>query len=90
ALPNVPEQVFSAPEALTKFGAVAQEMVAAVIKAYRYSAVSCVGITVTGSTEPDISAALAATALGGYTILVPAWFSQTALTALRTHINTYT
>lgn len=90
ALPNVPEQVFSAPEALAKFGAVAQEMVAAVIKAYRYAAVSCVGITVTGSTEPDISGALAATALGGYTILVPAWFSQTALTALRTHINTYT
>jgi phage tail sheath gpL-like len=28
--------------------------------------------------------------MGGYTILVPAWYSQTALTALRTHINTYT
>ncbi|MDU9022169.1 phage tail sheath subtilisin-like domain-containing protein [Pseudomonas corrugata] len=90
ALPNVPTQVFSAPEALAKFGAVAQEMVSAAITAYRYAAVSCVGVTISGDTEPDISAALAATALGGYTILVPAWFSQTALTALRTHINTYT
>jgi len=90
ALPHVPAQVFSAPEALAQFGEVAEEMVAAVLASYRYAAVSCVGITVSGSTEPDISAALAATALGGYTILVPAWFSQTALTALRTHINIYT
>ncbi|MFJ3469052.1 phage tail sheath C-terminal domain-containing protein [Pseudomonas sp. NPDC090201] len=90
AQPNVPAQVFSAPEALAQFGAVAQEMVAAVIATYRYCAVSCVGVAVSGSTEPDISGALAATALGGYTILVPAWFSQTALTALRTHIDTYT
>lgn len=90
ALPNVPTQVYSAPEALAQFGAVAQEMVAAVIAACRYAAVSCVGVTVEGNTEPDIATALASTALGGYTILVPAWFSQTALTALRTHINTYT
>lgn len=86
----VPTWVFSADEAKTKFGAVAAEMVAAIIAANRYASVSCVGITVSGSTEPDIAPALAATALGGYTILVPAWFSQTALTALRTHIATYT
>lgn len=87
---NTPTQVYSAAEAGTKFGAVAAEMVAAIIAAYRYAAVSCVGVTVSGTAEPDITAALASTALGGFTILVPAWFSQAALTALRTHINTYT
>ncbi|OAN31148.1 phage tail sheath C-terminal domain-containing protein [Pseudomonas oryzihabitans] len=90
AAPLTPAQVYSAAEALLKFGAVASEMVAAVIATYRYAAVSCVGLTINGSVEPDLAPALAAIALGGYTILVPAWFSQTALTALRTHINTYT
>ena len=90
AVALVAAQVFSADEAKIKFGAVAAEMVAAIIATYRYAAVSCVGVTVTGSTEPDLAPALAALALGGYTILVPAWFSQTALTAVRTHINTYT
>lgn len=87
---NQPTQVYSAAEAKAKFGVVAEEMVAAAIKAYRYAAISCVGVVVEGSTEPNISAALDATAQGEYSILVPAWFSQTALTALRTHINTYT
>lgn len=90
AEPLVPAQVYDATDAQTQFGPVAGEMVAALLAAYRYAAVSCVGVAVTGSDEPDISAALAATALGGYTILVPAWFSQAAMTALRTHINTYT
>lgn len=90
AQPLVPSQVYSAAEAKQLFGDVAEEMVAAAIAAYRYVAISCVGVTVEGEVEPDIAAALDATALGGYTILVPAWFSQTALTALRTHINTYT
>lgn len=88
--PLVPAQVYSAAEAETKFGAVAAEMVAAAIAAYRYAAISCVGVTVVAQEEPDIAAALDATALGGFTILVPAWFSSTAMTALRTHINTYT
>lgn len=87
---NVPTQVYSADEAKTKFGAVAAEMVAASIATYRYVAISCVGVTVSGSTEPDLTAALAATAQGGFTIIVPAWFSQTALTAVRTHIATWT
>ncbi|KPA91396.1 Mu-like prophage tail sheath protein gpL [Pseudomonas asplenii] len=90
AEPLVPAQVYDATEAQAQFGPVAGEMVAALLAAYRYAAVSCVGIAVTGSDEPDISAALASTALGGYTILVPAWFTQAAMTALRTHINTYT
>lgn len=90
AAPNVPEQVYSADEAKAKFGDVAEEMVAAAIKANRYVAISCVGVTVEGQTEPSIAAALASTALGGFTILVPAWFSAAAMTALRTHINTYT
>ena len=90
AAPHVPAQVYSADEALVQFGVVAQEMVAAAIAAYRYLAISCVGVTVAEGQEPDINAALAATAMGKFTILVPAWFSQIALTALRTHINTYT
>ncbi|VVN72693.1 hypothetical protein PS726_00508 [Pseudomonas fluorescens] len=90
AVAHVPAQVYSADEALAQFGVVAQEMVAAAIAAYRYVAISCVGVTVTEGQEPSISAALAATAMGKFTILVPAWFSQIALTALRTHINTYT
>lgn len=90
AAPLVPVQVYSAPEAEEQFGPVAGEMVAALLATYRYAAVSCIGITVTGAEEPDITAALAATAMGGYTILVPAWYSQAAMTALRTHINTYT
>lgn len=88
--PNVPTQVYSADEAKAKFGDVAEEMVAAAIAANRYVAISCVGVTVEGQAEPSIAAALAATALGGFTILVPAWFSATAMTALRTHIDTYT
>ncbi|MCS5514628.1 hypothetical protein NWF32_00115 [Pseudomonas qingdaonensis] len=87
---NAPEQVFSAAEAKLAFGEVAAEMVAAAIAAYRYVAISCVGVTVTGQTEPDIADALASTAQGGYTIVVPAWFSQVALTAVRTHIATWT
>ncbi len=90
ASPSVPEQVYSADEAKAKFGDVAEEMVAAAIAANRYVAISCVGVTVEGQAEPSIAAALAATALGGFTILVPAWFSAAAMTALRTHINTYT
>lgn len=90
AAPNVPEQVYNADEAKAKFGDVAEEMVAAAIAANRYVAISCVGVTVEGQAEPSIAAALAATALGGFTILVPAWFSAAAMTALRTHINTYT
>lgn len=88
--PLVPAQVYSAAEAKAQFGDVAEEMVAAAIAANRYAAISCVGVTVTGEAEPDIAAALDATALGGFTILVPAWFSSTTMTALRTHINTYT
>ena len=65
-------------------------MVAAAIAAYRYVAISCVGVTVAGETEPDITEALASTAMGGFTIIVPAWFSQVAMTALRTHIATWT
>lgn len=87
---NQPVQVFSSNEAKLAFGAVAGEMVAAAITAYRYVAISCVGVAVSGEAEPDISAALAATAQGGYTIIVPAWFSETALTAVRTHISTWT
>lgn len=87
---NVPTQVYSADEAKKAFGDVAAEMVAAAIAAYRYVAISCVGAAVEGDAEPDIAGALDATALGGFTILVPAWFSQEALTALRTHIATYT
>lgn len=87
---NAPAQVFSAAEAKLAFGDVAAEMVAAAIAAYRFVAISCVGVAVTGQTEPDIADALASTAQGGYTILVPAWFSQTALTAVRTHIATWT
>ncbi|WP_323114337.1 phage tail sheath C-terminal domain-containing protein [Pseudomonas guariconensis] len=90
ASPNAPAQVYSADEAKKQFGDVAEEMFKAVIAVYRYAAVSCVGVTVSGETEPDIGDALAATAAGKFTILVPAWFSQAALTALRTHINIYT
>lgn len=90
AVANTPAQVYSADEALAQFGVIAQEMVAAAIAAYRYVAIYCVGVTVVGDAEPDISAALASTAMGNFTLLVPAWFSQAALTALRTHINTYT
>lgn len=90
ALPNVAAQVYSADEAKVQFGPVAEEMVAAAIAAYRYAAISCIGVTVSGEDEPNIAAALAATALGGFTILVPAWYSSVAMTALRTHIATYT
>lgn len=86
----VPTQVYSAEEAMQGFGAVAAEMVAAAIAAYRYVAISCVGVTVSGGEEPDLAIALAATAQGGYTIIVPAWFSEAAMTATRTHINTWT
>ena len=87
---NIPQQVYSATEAKSLFGTVAGEMVAAAIAAYRYVAISCVGVTVAGETEPDITEALASTAMGGFTIIVPAWFSQVAMTALRTHIATWT
>ncbi|WP_110972143.1 phage tail sheath C-terminal domain-containing protein [Pseudomonas huaxiensis] len=87
---NAPQQVYSAVEAKALFGPVAGVMVAAAIAAYRYVAISCVGVTVTGETEPDIAEALASTAMGGFTIIVPAWFSQAAMTALRTHIATWT
>ncbi|MHB2082142.1 phage tail sheath C-terminal domain-containing protein [Pseudomonas asiatica] len=90
AVENEPAQVYSAVEAKAAFGPVAAEMVAAVIATYRYAAISCVGVTVSGQIEPDISAALASTAQGGYTILVPAWFSEAAMTAIRTHIATWT
>lgn len=87
---NVPTPFYSAPEAGSLFGPVAQDMAAAFIKSNRYASVSAVGVVVEGDAEPDITAALDSTAMGGFTILVPAWFSQTALTALRTHIQTYT
>jgi phage tail sheath gpL-like len=87
---NVPTQFYSAAEAGELFGPVAAEMAAAAIAAYRYVAISAVGVVVEDATEPSIVDALDATALGGFTILVPAWFSQTALSALRTHIQTYT
>lgn len=90
AKPNEPAMVFNKDEAKKQFGEVAEEMVAALLAVYRYAAISCVGVETQGDAEPDIAAALAATAAGQYTILVPAWYSQTALTALRTHINTYT
>jgi phage tail sheath gpL-like len=90
ALANVVAQVYSADDAKAQFGDIAAEMVAAAIATYRYVAISCVGVTVNGETEPDISAALAATALGKFTILVPAWYSQAAMTALKLHIDTYT
>lgn len=90
AVENQPVQVFSPNEAKKAFGVVAEAMVTAAIAAYRYVAISCVGVTVSGEAEPDLSAALASTAQGGYTILVPAWFSEAAMTAVRTHINTWT
>jgi phage tail sheath gpL-like len=88
---HIPTPVYSADEArsLTN-SAVAEEMVAAVIKSYRYASLSIVGVVVEGDAEPNIAAALDATAAGKFTILVPAWYSQTAMTALRTHIQTYT
>lgn len=88
---HVPTPVYSAAEAksLTN-SAVAEEMVEAVIKSYRYAALSVVGVVVEGDAEPNIAAALDATAAGKFTILVPAWYSQAAMTALRTHIQTYT
>ncbi|AZC67368.1 phage tail sheath C-terminal domain-containing protein [Pseudomonas chlororaphis] len=90
-LPHVPTPVYDPIEAKTLTdSAVAEEMVRAVIKSYRYAALSIVGVAVEGEAEPSIVAALDSTALGGFTILVPAWFSQAALTALRTHIQTYT
>lgn len=88
--PNVPTGIYSADEAKTKFGDVAEQMVDAAITANRYASISCVGVTVQGEAEPNIAAALASTALGGFTILVPAWFSSVAMTALREHIATYT
>ncbi len=88
---NVPTPFYSAAEAKALFGGtVAGEMADAFISANRYASLSAVGVVVTGETEPDIKAALDSTAMGGFTILVPAWFSQIALTALRTHIQTYT
>ncbi|WP_397458206.1 phage tail sheath C-terminal domain-containing protein [Pseudomonas asplenii] len=87
---NTPTEVYSAAEAGALFGPVAEEMVGAAISAYRYVSISAVGVVAEGDAEPSIAAALDATALGGFTILVPAWFSQTAMTALRTHLNTYT
>jgi phage tail sheath gpL-like len=90
AQPHVPIQFYSAAEAGKLFGPVAEEMAAAAITAYRYVAISAVGVAVEGDAEPNIANALDATALGGFTLLVSAWFSQIALTALRTHIQTYT
>lgn len=88
---HVPTSIYSAAEAKALFGGtVAEAMADAFITAYRYASLSAVGVVVEGDKEPDIKAALDATALGGFTILVPAWFSQTALTALRTHIQVYT
>ena len=88
---NVPTQFYSAPEAKALFGGtIAEEMAHAFITAYRYAAVSAVGVVVEGDVEPDIKPALDATAQGGFTILVPAWNSSTALTALREHIKVYT
>lgn len=89
--PNVPTPFYSAPGAKALFGGtIAGEMADAFITAYRYAAVSAVGVVVEGDAEPDIKAALDATALGGFTIMVPAWNSTTALTALREHIKVYT
>lgn len=88
---NVPTPFYSAAEAKALFGGtVAEEMADAFITAYRYASVSAVGVVVADDAEPDIKPALDSTAMGGFTILVPAWFSQVALTALRTHIQTYT
>lgn len=91
AAAHEPVPVYSSDEAQQLFGGtVAAEMVAAVITAYRYASISVVGVIVKGDDDPDIKAALDATAMGGYTLLVPAWFTQPVLTALRTHIQTYT
>lgn len=88
---HVPTLFSSAAEAKALFGGtVAAEMADAFITAYRYASVSAVGVAVVGEAEPDIKAALDSTAMGGFTILVPAWFSSVALTALRDHIKTYT
>ncbi|RTY72310.1 MULTISPECIES: phage tail sheath C-terminal domain-containing protein [Pseudomonas fluorescens group] len=88
---NVPTPFYSAAEAKALFGGtVAEEMAHAFITAYRYASVSAVGVVVVDDAEPDIKPALDATALGGFTILVPAWNSTTALTALREHIKVYT
>lgn len=89
--PHVPTPFYSTPEAEVLFGGtIAGEMADAFITAYRYAAVSAVGVVVESDAEPDIKAALDATALGGFTVLVPAWNSTTALTALREHIKVYT
>lgn len=68
-----PVPVYSSDEAQKLFGGtVAAEMVTAVIAAYRYASISVVGVIVKEDDEPDIKAALDATAMGGYTLLVPA------------------
>lgn len=88
---NVPTPFYSAAEAKALFGGtVAGEMADAFITTNRYASLSAVGVVVTGEAEPDIKAALDSTAMGGFTILVPAWYSSVALTALRDHIKTYT
>lgn len=90
-LANVPTQIYSDDEAEALFGkGVAKAMATAAIKAYRYLDLTLVGVTVVEGAEPDISAALDSTVGGKYNIVVPAWNSQVALTALRTHIATFT
>lgn len=87
-----PIQVYSAADAKAYTNSpVAESMVAAAIAANRYLNVSIVAISVADEvTEPDITPALDAIAGASYTQLVSAWQSQTALTAMRTHINTVT
>jgi len=85
-----PVALTDAAQAAVLFGAVAQAMMTAAIKSNRYVDLSAIGIELDDGEEPDITPALDALAGGGYDILVPAWSSQAAMTALRNHIASVT
>ncbi|MNZ17259.1 Phage tail sheath protein [compost metagenome] len=86
---NEVHRVYSDAEAKKLFGGtVAAAMTRAAINANPYLDLSIVAAT--GTTTPDITSALNATAPGNFNILVPAWFDLPALTKLRTHIEHYT
>ncbi|GAP66265.1 tail sheath protein [Mizugakiibacter sediminis] len=92
AAPLTPIQVNDADAAGVLFGGtIAAKMVQAAVTANRFLDLSCIGIGVADEvTEPDITAALDAIAAAGFDVLVSAWQSQVALTALRTHIASVT
>lgn len=90
AAPLTPVQVFDAAQAANAFGEVAGAMARAAITANRYLDLSLIGLPVAGDAEPDLQPALDVLAAADYSLIVPAWYSQVALTALRTHINVVT